>query len=106
MGKILVPYTKTEGHQCAYNQKTGDEIWSINDLVEDANEQIIKLERQNKALRGALEDFLLSETHAKDCGYWDFADDGGCSCMDRIYYNKVACLNRAEKALKEVENEN
>lgn len=60
MSKIIIPYVKTEGHQCAYNQKTGSELWTIDDLIDDANEELIDNIKDIKKLQ--LEKQALQET--------------------------------------------
>lgn len=62
MGNITVPYTKTRGLKMAYNQISHAEFDDIDDLVDDANEQIISLKR----LLGKCHELLYAP---KDCSF-------------------------------------
>ena len=64
MSNITLTYTKTTGHKMAYNQFTHDEFEDIDELVDDANKEIIKIKRENKKLRECVE--FISKSFVPD----------------------------------------
>ena len=74
--------------------------------VDEAEVIIDKLVEENKKLRNALEDFVLEDDHEPSCQYRSrFGISNDCKCMDRVYYNKDACLIRAKELLRKLNNE-
>lgn len=66
MSKITLTYTKTTGHKMAYNQFTHEEIEDIDDLVDDANKEIVKIKRENEKLKEVVSDIEFIVTPEKE----------------------------------------
>ena len=60
----------------------------------DRTSKYSQLANSHTRLMKALEDFVLEQDHLSGC-----VDDSQCQCMDREYYNKESCIDRAKKAL-------
>jgi len=48
----------------------------------------------------ALEDFELESQHTDKCRWDGTSESIACKCMDRNFFNKIACLERASLTLK------
>lgn len=58
MSRITLTYTKTDGHKMAYNQFTRDEFDDIDDLIDDANKEILRLKRKNEILKNGFKKYI------------------------------------------------
>jgi hypothetical protein len=78
------------------NRLSSETYWELQSKYEKLESENAALKKQNEKYREVLEDFVLEQDHMKGC-----CDDYTCQCMDRRYYNKDACIKRAEEVLKD-----
>lgn len=92
MKRKLVPYTRTNGIECVYDQEDGAEFFEMYDLMDDANKRLIAQQKEIDKLTKALE---------------FYADERNYYCVHRTQKinSPVAdgCGDRARQTLKEVE---
>ena len=58
---------------------------------------IRELQLSLNAANNIIDDFILEQDHMPGCIFTEEGSDKLCQCMDREYYNKKACVERAKK---------
>lgn len=69
----------------------------------EREKEIQSLKQDKARLLECVKDFVLEQDHEDSCAYKSSNDE--CGCMDRAYFNYEDCLSRAEKILKDLEEE-